>query len=80
MDFQKAFDTVPHRKLLLKLWRYGIRGNIHKWIEGFLTQRKQHVVIDGEFSPWVDVESSVPPGVYIFQKVLISSIPILQHY
>ena len=62
MDFHKAFDKVPHRRLLLKLWRYGIRGNIHKWIEGFLTQRRQRVVIDGEFSPWVDVESSVPQG------------------
>jgi hypothetical protein len=40
MDFQKAFDKVPHRRLLLKLWRYGIRGKIHKWIEAFLTQRK----------------------------------------
>ena len=44
------------------LWRYGIRGNIYKWIEGFLTQRKQRVVFDREFSPLVDVESSVPQG------------------
>jgi hypothetical protein len=62
MDFTKAFDKVPHRRLLLKLWRYGIRGKIHKWIEGFLTHRKQRVVIDGESSEWVNVESSVPQG------------------
>ena len=62
MDFQKAFDKVPHQRLLLKLKRYGIRGKTHKWIESFLTQRKQRVVVDGEFSDWVKVESSVPQG------------------
>jgi hypothetical protein len=62
MDFTKAFDKVPHIRLLLKLWRYGIRGKIHKWIEGFLTHRKQCVLIDGESSEWVKVESSVPQG------------------
>ena len=62
MDFQKAFDKVPHRRLLLKFRRYGIRGEILKWIEGFLTHRKQRVVIEGEYSNWVNVDSSVPQG------------------
>ena len=62
MDFQKAFDKVPHRRLLLKVRRYGIRGKILKWIEGFLTHRKQRVVIEGEYSNWVNVDSSVPQG------------------
>ena len=62
IDSQKTFDKVPHRRPPLKLWRYGIRGNIHNWIEGFLTQRKHRVVIDGECLPWVDGESSVPQG------------------
>ena len=60
MDFQKAFDKVPHQRLLIKLKRYGIRGKTDKWIESFLTQHKQRVVVDGEFSDWVNVESSVP--------------------
>ena len=62
MDFSKAFDKVPHQRLLLKLWRYGIRGKTHKWITSFLTQRKQRVVLEGENSEWVRVESSVPQG------------------
>ena len=32
MDFTKAFDKVPHRRLLYKLDYYGIRGSTHKWI------------------------------------------------
>ena len=38
LDFIKAFDKVPHRRLLTKLLHYGIRGYIHKWIEIWLTQ------------------------------------------
>ena len=62
MDFTKAFDKVPHNRLLMKLNRYGIRGSTHNWIKSFLTKRKQRVVIDGEFSDWVNVDSSVPQG------------------
>ena len=39
LDFSKAFDTVPNRKLLHKLVKYGINGNIHNWLEMFLTKR-----------------------------------------
>ncbi len=62
MDFQKAFDKVPHKRLILKLNRYGIRGKTLNWIENFLTQRKQRVVVEGDYSEWVRVESSVPQG------------------
>ncbi|XP_072021366.1 uncharacterized protein [Amphiura filiformis] len=41
MDFSKAFDTVPHKRLLLKLHNVGIRNNILTWIESFLTKRHQ---------------------------------------
>jgi hypothetical protein len=41
LDFSKAFDTVPHKKLLHKLNNCGIDGKINKWIENFLTQRQQ---------------------------------------
>lgn len=56
MDFAKAFDKVPHRRLLLKMNRYGIRGKVLKWTEAFLTQRKQRVVINGKASKWVAVD------------------------
>ena len=41
MDFAKAFDRVPHRRLLYKLDRYGIRGSTHKWISTWLSERSQ---------------------------------------
>ena len=62
MDFQKAFDSVPHRRLLGKLESYGIQGDTLGWIEAFLTGRKQKVVINGHSSEWTDVKSGVPQG------------------
>ena len=44
MDFAKAFDKVPHRRLLYKLEYYGIRGSTHKWISSWLSERSQKVV------------------------------------
>ncbi len=41
LDFQIAFDKVPHMRLLTKLKAHGLTGNIHKWIEGWLPERKQ---------------------------------------
>ena len=62
LDFSKAFDTVPHQRLLLKLHHYGIRGNTLRWIKNFLCCRKQRVVLDGKSSDWVEVTSGVPQG------------------
>ena len=62
LDFSKAFDTVPHDKLLLKLKHYGINGNILEWITSFLKQREQRVVVDGKCSNWIHVDSGVPQG------------------
>ena len=47
MDFAKAFDTVPHQRLLYKLQWYGVQGNIYRWIQSFLCKRTQKVVQDG---------------------------------
>jgi len=62
LDFSKAFDKVPHQRLMMKLWNYGIRGKTHAWIKSFLLSRTQRVVVDGEVSDWVPVESGVPQG------------------
>ena len=62
LDFSKAFDKVSHQKLLLKLHRYGIRGPTLKWIQAFLSDRTQTVVIDNEKSATVPVTSRVPQG------------------
>ena len=60
LDFQKAFDKVPHQKLLLKLKAHGIGDSITDWIEQWLTDRRQRVVVDGEVSNWKSVLSGVP--------------------
>ena len=62
LDFQKAFDTVPHQRLLHKLTSCGIHGNILKWIESFWSNRKQRVVLNGHQSCSIPVTSGVPQG------------------
>ncbi|PIK55642.1 putative RNA-directed DNA polymerase from mobile element jockey-like [Apostichopus japonicus] len=62
MDFSKAFDVVPHRRLLMKLEHLGIRHNTNRWIEDFLSNRTQNVIIDGESSTSSPVFSGVPQG------------------
>ena len=47
-DFSEVFDKVPHQRLLSKLNYYGIQGKILAWINSWLTERSQHVVVDGE--------------------------------
>ena len=62
LDFAKAFDTVPHSRLLGKLRSYGINGNVLKWIEAFLRDRTQVVKVNGEESFSAPVLSGIPQG------------------
>ena len=62
LDYRKAFDTVPHLRLLLKLKRYGFPEEIIKWISAFLKDRKMRVGVNGAFSFWTDILSGVPQG------------------
>ena len=62
MDFSKAFDKVPHARLLEKVRFYGIHDNIHSWIQSFLYNRTQKVLVDGMSSSTCDVISGVPQG------------------
>ena len=57
MDFQKAFDKVPHQRLIKKLEKHGIAGKVLRWIEAWLTNRKQRVVLKGQSSESEDVLS-----------------------
>ena len=61
-DFAKAFDTVPHRRLLKKLEGYGISGSVLGWIKSFLTDRKQLVKVDQARSTTDSVVSGIPQG------------------
>ena len=61
-DFAKAFDKVPHRKLISKLKAVGIGGTLLAWLEDWLTGRRQRVVVEGECSEWQDVGSGVLQG------------------
>ena len=62
LDFTKAFDKVPHKRLIHKLKYYGITNPISSWIESFIAGRTQQVVINGSASKPIKVTSGVPQG------------------
>ena len=62
MDFAKAFDSVPHKRLVSKVQAHGIDGNVLKWITDFLTGRTQKVTVNGATSNTANVTSGIPQG------------------
>ena len=60
LDFPKAFDSVPHNRLIYKLNKYGITGNLLHWISDFLNKRRQYVRVNSALSEWESVISGVP--------------------
>ena len=62
LDYRKAFDTVPHHRLLHKLQQLGFDENLMKWLHSFLTDRLMRVVINGSAAEWMAVLSGVPQG------------------
>jgi hypothetical protein len=62
LDFAKAFDKVPHKRLISKVKAHGITGLVSNWIEAWLTDRRQRVQVCGASSEWSEVISGVPQG------------------
>ena len=62
IDFRKAFDSVPHNNLLMKLWNIGITGNLWNWFDCYLKNRTQCVSVENHLSNTLPVLSGVPQG------------------
>ena len=86
LDLKKAFDTVDHKILLLKLREYGAEGTSHSWFTSYLTNREQFCYFDGSTSSKSSIECGIPQGsclgpllfiLYIndFENCLKSTIP-----
>ena len=71
LDFQKAFDKVPHKRLISKLRAHGIGDHLCVWIEDWLSDRQQRVVLNGEVSDWQNVISGVTQGLVLGPTLFI---------
>ena len=62
LDFAKAFDTVDHSILLMKLWEYGFRGTPHSWFTSYLSDRYQYVSVGSSESFKQLITHGIPQG------------------
>ena len=80
MDFQKAFDSVPHQRLFNKLQQYNITGNLFAWFKSFLTGRRQRVSFKKADSSWRNMVSGVAQGTVLsglLFMIYVNDVPAL---
>ena len=74
LDFKKAFDSVPHKRLIGVLRQYGVTRRTLSWITDFLSGRQQRVVVNDSRSSWQAVRSGIPQGSVLF-LIYINTMP-----
>ena len=74
LDLCKAFDVLPHHRLVMKLYMYGITGKTHRWIKYFIGNRTQEVVVNGPKLERRMAKSGVPQGTVLGPLLFLSYI------
>ena len=80
MDFAKAFDKVPHKRLINEIKGIGIQGAVLTWIIILLNKRQQRVILNNDMSDWANVISGIPQGSVLGPKLVIILINDLPKY
>lgn len=64
-DFSKAFDKIDHRVLISKLFKFGIHGDLLRWLSSYISNRSQAVALKGYTSKFLEISSGIPQGSHL---------------